>query len=1307
MPTIDSLKEQEAALTPLFLFDCVLASGATERWSTHPVTFNGNIYPARLLKHNVFELQAGSDIGLDGAAKITVTLANADSHFSEIERQTGFRGAQLTIQLLFYDLIANQASSEVRVVFKGVGNTADEITESALRVTFTNRLNLQRILLPDVRIQRRCPWMFPATASQRQEALTGGGKGIYSPLYRCGYSPDQAGGVGTLNNGVPFTTCDYTRASCTDRGMFDTDQSNNATRRFGGIEFLPAQVLVRSFGEQGTHLSPLAVNTALYNDFVPLVYGTAWQQPPIVFARNDGNLTRMEVLLGLGEIQGVVSVVVNEVVIPLGVSGANMTATGWYNEISTGTRPGNFNLDFTDSSGKPLGDPYGSMAFLSVVVPNSISNGNTLPRINVLVQGLKLEQFDSTGASTGLAFTNNPAWVLLDVLRRSGWTEADCDLVSFATAAAYCGTPIQTKDLYGNIVLTPRFECNLVLQNRKSAAEVVKGIRMGSSLMLTFGNSGMLTLRIENTLALQQPSLPDGSNSTNQLNGGWPAYEFSDGSATFSGILRKPNEDAWIRLYSKSGADVANRLTTEFQDEYNDYQQDSLSLVDVDDSLLTGREVTAAFPALGMPNFDQATRMLELQLAKTLSGNTFVEFATTVRGVGILPGDLISVTYLKEGLQRQPFRVVKLAPGLNYQTVLVTAQWHDDGWYTTGGASAAGGRRPGGAGGGLPRPLVGSVLDSNGIEQFGIAESVTPTADGGFTETLTVSFDSPAVPGPAGVNIPLVNLNPTINVSGGTLKGPQTLYYAVSAVDTNGVESGLSFVITASIPSVSNTNSVELSGLSFSQGTASFNVYRGVNPYEMLLIVNTGVAATYTDSGASPTLTGPPDANYDHANFYWRFELQPEVAVGIHSPTTIGNTTLGMLANDFLGGLVRITRGKGAGQERPVTNNDATTLTVSPPWTVEPDPTSYFVVTESTWRFGGLSKAGPAQIEVPYRPGGTVEVSGRSANALDQESAYELNPITPWQIGTGQGAGADADTPPLPVFGLNLAGQGTIELTAIGFTTFDNTHTISAGTLSLFYWHEINSPTGFSLTGTVAATGASIGLAQAGTAQPGDLIQIDSEILQVTATSNGGTQYAVNRASHGSVAAAHAAGAAIYHLQRSITIVPFVKNFFGSPASGSYSHAVFLPDTRVSAAEFFVTNTIGSSPVAMAAFGATVDQGLRTLSGGQLSIQVEGYLAIQTGAAPALVIDTALAARDIFAIVGTAPSGGPVLLQLRQGSNAYCLLTIPDGQTISNVVNGFGLAPLAANAELNLDILSVPTASNTLPGQDLTVTIRL
>lgn len=731
-------------------------------------------------------------------------------------------------------------------------------------------------------------------------------------------------------------------------------------------------------------------------------------------------------------------------------------------------------------------------------------------------------------------------------------------------------------------------------------------------------------------------------------------------------------------------------------------------MVDVDDALLTQREVTAAFPALGLPNFDQATRILDLQLAKSTVGNSFIEFETTVRGVGIAPGDLITVTYLKEGLQRQPFRVARLSASQNYQTVVVTAQWHDDAWYATGGASAAGGRRRSGAGNGLPRPLVGSVVDENGIEQFGIAETVIPLSDGGFQVKLTAAFVPPVAATASLANIPLISLSPTIATTGGTLAGGQSLYYAVTATDADGAESGLSFAVRAKIPAGTDTNTVSLTALSFSpSSTAAFSVYRGSNPMQLLRIAaNHAVASSFTDSGATAELVGPPDSSYNHANFYWRLELQPEANADVHSATTIGKSGLGMLPDNFRGALVRVTRGTGATQERVVTGNTTTTLTVTPPWRVEPDATSYFVVAEGTWKFGGVSVSSPAEFEVSNMPGATVEVSGRSANAHDEESAYELNPLTRWQIG-GSGGGVDLDTPPAPVFGLNMAGQGTVELAGVGFTTLENTHDIEAGTLGLFHWDELSSPTAYALGSGVIATDIVIPVSPAGSAGEGDLIQIEEEILEVTAVASGGAEYSVIRGSYGSTAAAHDAGKLLYHLKRSIEIVPFVRGFFGSPASGAFRYSVFLPDVRIGAAELHMTNALGGGLVSKAAFGATVDQGLRTLAGGQMSIQVQGYLAIQSSAAPALMIEDSHAARDIFAVVREAPAGGALELQLRQNDTVYCTLTIADGATISNVVSGFGLPALAADVRLNLDIISVPTAAGTLPGRDLTVTIRL
>jgi len=1306
MPTIDQFKEQETPPTPLFIFDCVLASGVTERWSTHAVTVGGNAYPARLLKHNLSALVASSDQGVDGAQKITVTLANADSYFSQIERETGFRGGQVTIQFLFYDLTANAAVSEQRVIFRGIGSMAEEITESTFRVSFTNQLNMQRIVLPEVRIERLCPWSFPSTAAQRLEAVNGGPKGKYSALNRCGYCPDQTGGVGNMNGLVPFTSCDYTRASCVTRGMFDTDAASHVTRNFGGIEFVPAQIQVRSFGESGTHLSPLIDNQARYNDFVPLVYGTAWYQPPITFARNDGNLTHMEVLLGMGEIEDVVTVVVNGVEIPQAQIGKNMTATGWFNLVTPGTRNGAFDLDFEDATGQPLGDPFGSMALLSVVVPNQVSTAQSLPTIEVLLMGLLLERFDTNGASLGETFTNSPPWVLLDVLRRSGWLTSQINLPSFAAAGAYCDAEIATTDLYGNAISIPRFQCNLVIQTRWSAAEVAKGIRNGSSLMLGYDQSGLLELRVENTLALQQPTLPDGSNSTENLNGGWPAYEFSDGSATFSGILRKANGDPAIRLWAPNGAEVANRLTVEFQDEFNQYQQDSLGLVDVDDALLTEREVTATFAALGLPNFDQAARMMQLQLDKALVGSTFVEFQTTVKGVGLTPGDLITVTYLKEGLDRQPLRVVQLAPGRNFESVLVTAQWHDDAWYTTGGASTMGGSPPSGVGLGLPRPLVGSLVDSNGIEQFGITETVIQGAVGSAI-LLSAAFVPPALPTATGAAIPLVSLSPTIPVTGGTLAGNQNLYYALTALDSNGAESGLSFTVRATIPAGTNTNEVTLSGLTFSPGTAGFNVYRGLNPSQLLKIAaNVAVATTYTDTGATPQLVGPPDPNYDHANFYWRQELQPEAGATVFTGTTVGNSTLGMTVNEFAGKAARITRGTGAAQERAVTANDATTLTVAPAWTVIPDSTSFFVVADSAWNFGAVGATSPVQMQVPNWGGQTVEISGRSANVLDQESQYELNPLTRWQIGNS-GAVGDTGFPPLPSFALNLAGQGTIDLSGITFPTLVNTLTITAGSLTLFYWNELNGPSLVNLAAGIATTDTTVTLNAASTAQVDDFIQIDAEIMQVQSLQNAGLQLTITRSAQQTVAAAHAMSATVYVLERSTVIVAFLSSFFASPASASYTYSMFLPDVRLAAAEFYVVNMFGTSPVMHVPYTTATDGGLRTLAGGQIAMQVDGYLAVQTDATPPFVMDATHVSQDIAATLREAPVGGTVTLLVRQNSVAYCTLTIAAGATVSNTVDGFGLPPLSAGSQIHLDVTDVPGAANTLPGRDLTVTIRL
>ena len=1072
------LKEQVVAETPLLLFDCELASGAVERWSTHRVECDGATYEARVLRHNLFEMQTASDQGVDGIPRVSLTLANADSHFSQLERTVGWKGAKLTARFVFFDLKTGQAASESSVVFRGTANPPEEITEATFRLAAVNRMSMQRVLLPQVRIQRRCPWEFPASQDQREEGMHGGTRGRYSRFFKCGYSAGRVDGTGNLEGAGPFAWCGYTRADCEARGMFAADAAGNATRRFGGIEFVPASILVRSYGEKASHFSSVAANEARYNDFVPLVYGTAWYAPPVVFARNDGNLTHMEVLLGMGEIAGVLKVLVNDVELPQGQSDGDLTSTGWYNLASPGNRTGNFNLDFAG------GDPYGSMAYLSVVTPNRISDGRSLPRVTVLMEGLKLPVYGSGGEYLHDEFTNNPAWVLLDVLQRGGWTLEEIDVGSFAAAAAYCGEPIEVLDLYGNTVSVPRFQCNLVLQKRRSAADLIRGIRNGARMLLTYGASGQLQARVENTLALEQPAKAVWSNSTEPLDGGWPSYEFGDGSGGTSGIARRENGAPSLRVWSRSTADTANRFAVEFQDAFNEYQQDSFALTDVEDVARTGQEITAPLAALGIANYDQAARILKFQLDKAVGGNTYVEFETSVKGLGLRPGDLVALTYLKEGFNRQPLRVLKVAPGMNYRTVQITAQIHRDEWYTdTNGAGPGGGRRQAGPGGGVPRPLLGNVVDEEGAIQYEIAESALERADGGTTVEATVGFVAPAAPAADAPAIPLVSLAAAVG-AGGTLLAGRTFYYAVSAVDSEGRESGLSFVVRASIPAGANNKTVTLSGLSFMPGTVGFHVYRGMNPAQLQRIASDqALGAQFTDTGLEEQAAPPPDPNFDHANFYWRLELQPEQAATLHGATSVGNDALEMEENEYRGASVRITRGMGAGQERVVMANSATVLALASAWTVEPDATSKFVVAETGWRFGSVAKTSPAQFEIPNRTGAVLHVSGRAANVNDVESPAELCTLTRWTVG---GAGhSDSDVPPEPAFalGLSIRRAGTLELSGVSFTDLTNTRTVMAGTLTLHYWNELAGLSQHALASAMTGEGDTLDLNVAGGAR--------------------------------------------------------------------------------------------------------------------------------------------------------------------------------------------------------------------------------
>ena len=1308
MLTIEEAKIQEQTQAPLLLFECTFADGSIHRWCTNRVVVDGQVYAARVKSHDSVAFSIASDGSIESDNRFSVQVANADGYVSQVERSVGWKGAQVKVSFVFYDLMQDVSITESRLLFRGIASSPEEISGAEARLSFANRFGLHRITLPDVRIQRHCPWMFPGTASERQIAMDGGSRGPYSRLYNCGYSAGGPGGFGNLDAGVPFTDCAKTQEACVARGMFDRDSSNAPTARFGGFRFVPSSILVRSHGEKGFHNSAVSGSEVNYDDCVPLVYGTVWYEPLVVFARNDGNLTRMEVLLCSGEIDGVVKVIVNGSEVPEAIDGGTTSATGWFNVISKGARQGEFNANFADATGKPIGDPHGSMAVLSVCVPNRVSDGRSLPRVQTLIRGMRLARYDAGGAPVEPEFSNNPAWVLLDLLRRCGWSLHEIDLGSFAKCAAFCAEPINAQVTSGPVTSVPRYQCNLAIRKRRSAAELVRGVRAASLLRIGYGANGLLQLVAERGLSDESPTKPAGSNSDAALpGGGWPAYEFSDGSASYSGILRRANRESSFKLSAKQNPELPNRISVEFQNEFNEYQQDSLSVSDSRDIELCGYEISSSSPALGLPNVDQAWRICRTALSKSLYGNSFVQFDTSVRAVGLVPGAIIAITHAKENLTRQAFRITRVEPSTNFRTCRIVAQIHNDVWYARPvDAVASNAGRHTGFGSKAPRVLSGPAT-VDGLESFGVEETITTNSEGVSAAALEVSFIVPRSPTPSRAGIPIVGLVPTVSPSGGTLRGGRSYTYAISGIDSSGVEGLLSYTVIARVPPGSDVNTVALTGLAFSADTQAFRVYRGATSLDVRRIAEqVALAQQFVDHGLLATSEVPPDPDFDHANFYWRYERNPPVAVTTSGALFVGSDTLSLLPNTQVGAVVRITAGSGVGQERWIGSNTATELQLSLPWDIAPDSTSFFAIADPGWSFGTVTNTSPGVFEVENRSFATIHITGRSANALDLESPRQAAIVRRWTIGSSAN-GVDTGTPPEPQYSVSSEGDGTLELSSLGFLSLLNTRSVTSGTLTLWVHDELQTTPGPVLASSLDSIVAQMQLSVPLTLAPGQLVQIGTEVVRVEEGDVGGLEFSVSRGVSGSLPTGHASGAVVYVLRRASQILSFPRDFFGSPASGGYSFRFPMPNVRLAASDLFVTNRFGNGLTTSISFTSTPETGLRTLNGGQISLEVEGYLAIQDFATPRFVVDGNYSIRDVFATLSEAATGGAVRIEIRRNSTLLVLLEVPDGQPASPAVDGRLLGPLLAHDILDLDITVVPQAAGTLPGKDLTVTIRL
>lgn len=540
---------------------------------------------------------------------------------------------------------------------------------------------------------------------------------------------------GTSQFVVLFGYCDQTQTSCQARGMFTTDSSSRNCFRNRSITFVPVDWTYEQ--PSGHHtITSTNPNWAKYNDVIPLVYGTGRVTCKIMFAQT-ANDTRGQAIVCEGPVNSISNMIIDSETIPLNQS---------YPHHDTTTGMWTFGLgaigqDYTDVW-FPGSDTYSGIAIVSFNFPPQFANNSQNFNVSVLVQGLSLPIYNAAGTLQSVSFTDNPAWIILDVLRRSGWTLSELNIASFYAFSVYAAQQINAFISSTCTALLSRFRMSVILDQQLPAGEFLSTLLNQCRGVISYDTNGLLRIdclnRLTNTTLNANVSagtnyvtVEDGAGITIgtqltidtggsqevvtvlnvQLSGNnfqiqanflnshstgaavvaSPAFSFD-----LSSILQDSSELPQAIRSSLPSSETPNDFVVEFQNSLSQFTQDSAELMDTQEANNFGAKVTGQLNATGFEDVDSAVRIEQLQIYLAQGrrnaagqivtrGNLFCTLTTSVKAINVPIGSIVYLTYAKEGWTNKPFRVVTVSPTQDkqfpYWQIQLVLREHDDAWY--------------------------------------------------------------------------------------------------------------------------------------------------------------------------------------------------------------------------------------------------------------------------------------------------------------------------------------------------------------------------------------------------------------------------------------------------------------------------------------------------------------------------------------------------------------------------------------------------------------------------------------------------
>ncbi len=790
---INEGKELAVAFRPVVFVDFVFPDGTAYYVASIGATFNGHLYDARIDDQQIERLASLSEQGIDRVPSATIVLADPSaSVFNSYDRGHGFKGASMTLRFALYDPPSGNFTTDNFVPFVG---TCDEPSsdDKNLTVPAQSKLNLSQYMLPQAPIQVRCIWINPTTTAQR--AVADSAASLYYP---CGETRDLAAAPPCA---YTKQTCTRPRRYSgstwapgqTDAGVNYISGKNESWRNadtsgkykeywpvwLGGKAWVSVVPLNQfgdgnyTRGEAAVGIGEVDVARVIVNG-VELSQNTLYATPGakdycwsyVNLGYRDGTPNPDAGYNGKGDPYGGLTVIeyrAPKTVIPPETPATVMVlgerAVGGHLVTQSSIAVASVQAGISGNPGPIIirfgrvlagtADPGDQSAITIAGCSFAAANGSwimellELPYDHATLRGSMA--YGSGGACTAYFNQSNQSGggptpgLIQETMRLCGISAAELSAPMMAVANAICNANITGTDGGGNTYTEPRFTSAVAVRQRRSAGEIVRGLRQSVGGILTVDNAGLIGMRIEGPLAEQQGAPVDGSNTATPITStlrdgstanGYPAYRFDE-------------SNAWgLKRAGQPVAQMPNRVTFSFQDPVQQYAISTFSLVDSDDVARVGREISGGLQVNpeGIGSYNHALRCGRLGLNKIHRGNPagdtrgtdWWEWKSSFRACRLRIGDIVTLNNTRYNLIEQMVRITEIKPSKNFEIMDLKGHHHEDSWYLDSHGNAA---DP--AFSATPHPNLGATVPPT----YAIGVSAL---DGTVAQVLNLSFSDPA-----------------------------------------------------------------------------------------------------------------------------------------------------------------------------------------------------------------------------------------------------------------------------------------------------------------------------------------------------------------------------------------------------------------------------------------------------------------------------------------------------------------------------------------------------------------------------------